>query len=78
SAALLLFNATKEMGSEQILLALNPHFGTVHFDTSLLGNAPFVQIADTFSFTGSRGWPSLWQGNRLELTPLSCTIWKRM
>jgi pullulanase/glycogen debranching enzyme len=78
AAAVILFNATQEMGSEQILLALNPYFEKVHFDLSALPEGKFVQIADTFSFQKEFNPPYPWQKKQLELPPLSCGIWKRI
>ncbi|MDR1907210.1 MAG: hypothetical protein LBQ03_03290 [Puniceicoccales bacterium] len=74
SAALALFNATHERGTEQILLAMNPHFGKIHFAVPFENN--FTQIADTFSFSKDNRATYPWSNNILELPPLSCGIWK--
>ncbi|MDR0418115.1 MAG: hypothetical protein LBH08_01610 [Puniceicoccales bacterium] len=74
SAILALFNATHERGSEQVLLAINPHFEKCHFTTPFKNN--FTQIADTFSFSDENRATYFWGNGTLELPPLSCGIWK--
>ncbi|MDR1435321.1 MAG: hypothetical protein LBI77_02860 [Puniceicoccales bacterium] len=78
AAAVILFNATLEMGSEQILFAVNPYFEKAHFDLGILPNSGFSQIADTFSFQKEFNPPYLWKEKQLELPPLSCGIWRRL
>ncbi|MDR2806827.1 MAG: hypothetical protein LBB11_01555 [Puniceicoccales bacterium] len=77
AAATLLFNATQENGPMQILLALNPYFQKAHFNLSALKNMKFSQIADTFSFQNKFDRPYLWNGDELELPPLSCGLFIR-
>jgi pullulanase/glycogen debranching enzyme len=74
SALSALFNATWERGAEQVLLAINPHFEKVHFVIPFGNN--FTQIADTFSFSDENRATYPWQGDILELPPLSCGIWR--
>ncbi|MDR2372462.1 MAG: hypothetical protein LBD60_04955 [Puniceicoccales bacterium] len=74
SAMAALFNGARERGTERILLAINPHFETVHFAIPFEND--FKQIADTFSFSDESRATYPWENNTLELPPLSCGIWQ--
>jgi pullulanase/glycogen debranching enzyme len=78
SALLVLFNGTHERGPERVLWAVNPHFESVHFHTNSLDKRNFVQIADTFSFAEENRATYIWDGDILQLPPLSCGIWRNL
>ncbi|MDR3317543.1 MAG: hypothetical protein LBS71_01915 [Puniceicoccales bacterium] len=73
SAILALFNGTREYGSKQVILAINPYFSRAHFKIPFANN--FTQIADTFSFSPETRATYIWTDDILKLPPLSCGIW---
>lgn len=79
SATAVLFNASHELGKEQLLFAINPHFLSVTFDLTEINFQKFVQLADTECVNpyGFRDVFHLSSNNLLTLPKVSCGLWAK-
>ncbi|MDR0351464.1 MAG: hypothetical protein LBH49_02340 [Puniceicoccales bacterium] len=77
SAIAILFNANHELGNEQLLFAINPHFSPATFDLAEINFKNFIQLADTecVNMNGLHDAFHLSDNDLLSIPMVSCGLW---
>ncbi|MDR1458531.1 MAG: hypothetical protein LBI37_03355 [Puniceicoccales bacterium] len=79
SAIAILFNASYELGKNQLLFAINPHFSSTTFDLEEINFKKFIQLADTecVNMNGFNDAFHLPNNDLLTIPRVSCGLWAK-